>query len=160
MYMRQNRSILEKHQTVMLVIDPADGRIVKANSAAAKFYGWNLAELVAKTIYEINTLPAAGILIEMALAQSQQRAFLRFRHCLADGSVRDVEARSEPIPWNGRVCLCSMITDLTDRKRAEDALQDSYENLEQEIQARIREITNINEIEKGKDKNIITTMNE
>jgi PAS domain S-box-containing protein len=143
-----------------LVIDPVNGRIVEANSAACKFYGWSLAELIGKTIYEINTLQAEEVLGEMALAQSQQRSFFRFRHRLADGRVRDVETRSEPIPWNDRVCLCSIITDITDRKQAEEALRAARENLEQQVQAKIREFTIISGNKKGKNKNNVVLNKE
>ncbi|MFZ4802225.1 MAG: GAF domain-containing protein [Chlorobium sp.] len=48
------RSLFQNKQTVMLIIDPKDGRIVDANPAAEIFYGWEQAELCQMKITQIN----------------------------------------------------------------------------------------------------------
>ncbi|HRX48757.1 MAG TPA: PAS domain S-box protein, partial [Spirochaetota bacterium] len=44
------RSLFENNQSVMLIIDPSDGRIVDANEAAVKYYGWSRDELKSMNI--------------------------------------------------------------------------------------------------------------
>ena len=100
------RRIFSHHQTVMLIIDPATGRILHANRAATDYYGWSMEELLQKNIAEINTLSAEQVRAEMANALSQQRNFFQFQHRLADGRFRDVEARSTPVLWQGLQALC------------------------------------------------------
>jgi PAS domain S-box-containing protein len=50
-----------------------------------------------------------------------------FRHRLASGEVRDVEVYSTPIYLQGRSFLYSIVHDVTDRKRMEEALLESKE---------------------------------
>jgi signal transduction histidine kinase/CheY-like chemotaxis protein len=47
---------------------------------------------------------------------------LIFQHRRADGSVRDVEVHSGPIPFEGRTALFSIVHDVTERRQAEEAL--------------------------------------
>jgi PAS domain S-box-containing protein len=44
---------------VKLIIDPDNGRIVDANEAAAKFYGWSQEELRQMKISDINMLSSS-----------------------------------------------------------------------------------------------------
>ena len=41
----------------MLVIDPSDGRIGKANEAARHYYGYDRQTLLRMSIYDINQMP-------------------------------------------------------------------------------------------------------
>ena len=56
-----------------------------------------------------------------------ERSYFVFRHMRANGEVRDVEVHSGPIDVSGTRLLYSIIHDITDRRRAEAALQRSEE---------------------------------
>ncbi|MHC1757957.1 MAG: PAS domain S-box protein [Negativicutes bacterium] len=139
------RSVFEHHQTVMLIINPGNGRIMHANRAAADYYGWDLNELLQKNITEINTLSAEAVFTEMGLARSQKRNYFQFKHRLADGRIRDVESRSTPISWGDQILLCSMVTDVTERNRTERELKEAKENMETLVALRTEELTAMNE---------------
>jgi len=121
------RSLFQNKQTVMLIIDPMDGRIVDANPAAVTYYGWEQAELCRMKISQINLLTEQEVKSEMELARHEKRNFFIFRHCRADGSVRDVEVFSAPIIIAGRSLLYSIINDVTERKEFQEALLASNE---------------------------------
>lgn len=109
-------SALFKHnQLVMLLIEPADGRIVDANRAAIAFYGWSREELVGKAIDEIHTLPADQVAAELERVRVAEQNFFRFRHRLANGEERDVEVFSGPVRVKGRRLLYSIVHDVTVR---------------------------------------------
>ncbi len=116
------RSLFENHHTVMLIIDPDDGRIMDANPAAARYYGWRHEELCRMNISQINQLTEAEILAEMALARKEERNYFLFRHALADGSLCDVEVFSGPILIQNKSLLYSIIHDVTERKLLDQAL--------------------------------------
>ena len=139
------RRIFEQHHTVMLIIDPATGSILHANPAAADYYGWSVEELQQKNISEINTLSAEQVRAEMTRALSQQRNFFEFGHRLADGRIRDIESRSTPVVWDGKQALCSMVTDVTERKKSEQALRQANLQLEQLVAERTEQVTAANE---------------
>ncbi|MBI9047231.1 MAG: PAS domain S-box protein [Anaerolineaceae bacterium] len=118
-------AMFEKNQAIKLLIDPSDGAIMDANTAAVEFYGYTLDQLKAMKISDINTLPSEEVQKEMAFAASEQRPYFNFRHRLANGEFRDVEVYSSPIEISGRTLLNSIIHDITQRKKAELALQES-----------------------------------
>ena len=51
------RTMFERHQAVMLLIEPDSGAIVDANAAAAKFYGYSKEQLLCLNIRDVNQLP-------------------------------------------------------------------------------------------------------
>jgi len=120
-------ALFNNHHSVMLLIEPNSGQIVDANPAACAYYGYSHAELTTKRISDLNTLPPAEVQAEMQRAQQFKKNFFNFRHRLASGEIREVEVRSGTITLNDRPFLYSIIHDVTDRGRAEEALQRSEE---------------------------------
>ncbi len=123
------RNLFAKHSAVMLLIEPESGRILDANEAATVFYGYEKSTLQSMRIDEINALPAARVAEERARALGEKRNTFVFPHRLASGEERLVEVHSSPVSLpQGRV-LFSVIHDITERKRAEDALLKEQEHL-------------------------------
>jgi two-component system, cell cycle sensor histidine kinase and response regulator CckA len=129
------RSLFENKHTVMLIIDPEDGRIVDANPAAVIYYGWKRGELRNMQISQINILAEAEAKAEMELARTEKRNFFFFRHRQRDGSVRDVKVVSGPISFQEKLLLYSIVTDITDRKQAEEELYLSEERFRKLFQS-------------------------
>ncbi|GAM08565.1 hybrid signal transduction histidine kinase J [Geobacter sp. OR-1] len=124
------RSLFANNHTVMLMIDPASGEIVEANPAAEAFYGYSTSELNQMRVDRINCLSMEEIRAQMALASEEERSNFYFVHRLANGSVRDVEVFSGPITVNSRKLLYSIVHDVTEQKRAEQALLEKTEELD------------------------------
>jgi PAS domain S-box-containing protein len=116
------RDLFYNHSAVKIVIDPEDGRLIDANPAAAKFYGWSIEELKQMRIHEINTLSPEEIDREMKRAAEEGKFHFEFRHRRADGSVRDVDVYSSKITIKKKTLLYSIIHDITERKTAESAI--------------------------------------
>lgn len=112
------RDVYGLNPAIKLLIDPASGRILDANDAAAAFYGYSVEELCALQIQQINTLGVDEVEAEMERARAGNRAFFRFRHRLRSGEQRDVEVYTGPVLVEGATCLLSIIHDVTDRERA------------------------------------------
>jgi len=112
------RALFENNHIVMLIIDPADGRIGDANQAAADFYGWPRETLVQMQISQINTLSADEIRDEMARAVAEKIKTYHFCHRKADGTVVDVDVYSGTIELDGKIWLLSVIHDMTEKLSA------------------------------------------
>lgn len=121
------RAIFEENTAVKFLIDPSDGRIVDANAAAARFYGWPRDTLRAMRLSQINTLSAEEIATELENARCGRRQFYRFRHRLASGEIRHVEVHTGGIQIAGRSLLFSIVTDATERFTLEEQLRQARE---------------------------------
>jgi PAS domain S-box-containing protein len=121
------KSLFNNNHSVMLLINPVNGKIVDANPAACKYYGWSRIELLNKNISEINILSPAEIKIEMENARMEKRNRFFFKHRLANNDIRDVEVFSGAVTINSEDFLYSIVHDITEQKRAEKALLESEE---------------------------------
>ncbi|MBI4798758.1 MAG: PAS domain S-box protein, partial [Desulfarculus sp.] len=119
------RQLFETNQAIKLVVDPEDGSIVDANQAACDFYGYSRREIVTKKVFDINPAPPEKIQDAMAGALAGGRLAFEFQHRLASGELRDVEVYTGPMNWGGRRLLHSIIHDVSQRRRAEEALRES-----------------------------------
>jgi PAS domain S-box-containing protein len=117
------RGMFENHKATMLLIETVTGKILDANKAAERFYGYTKSRLLSMSIQDINVLPPEEVEAQRNLALKEERNYFIFPHRLANGEVRTVEVYSAPIEENGSNVLFSIIHDITDRKRLEDALR-------------------------------------
>jgi diguanylate cyclase (GGDEF)-like protein/PAS domain S-box-containing protein len=107
----------------MLLINPKDGSIEEANSAACAFYGHDPAEMKAMRISDINTAPAEETAAILSRVQSGQLNHLYAQHRLASGELREVEVHSGPVELGGKELLYSIVHDITERRKAEKLLR-------------------------------------
>ena len=140
-----------RHSAIMLLIDPDSGKIVDANQAASQFYGYPINTLRSMSIQQINTLTPAQVAKERQLAQKEGRNYFIFRHQLADGRIRTVEAHSIPVNKDKRPLLFSVISDISEDRQRHQELWHYQENLEEMVAIQTADL-------KNKNQQIITTM--
>jgi two-component system, cell cycle sensor histidine kinase and response regulator CckA len=116
------KTLFERHLAVKLIIDPETGEIVDVNQAAADYYGWSREQLKGMNIQDINTLSPEAIRQEIAKANTGTKVHFEFRHCRADGSVRDVAIFTSKITIKGKNLLHSIIHDITEQKQTAQKL--------------------------------------
>ncbi len=123
------RQMFEQNQAIKLLIDGQTGAIVDANPAAAKFYGYSLAQLKQMKMSQINTLAPELLVSAMGETLTSQHQYFQFRHRLASGEFRDVEVYCSPINLRGRRLIYSIIHDITDRKQIQAELRKTTDQL-------------------------------
>lgn len=132
--------IFEDHTAVMLLIDPMSGDIVKANDAAANFYGYPLDALENKSIQEINLFTKDQVAEERKNAKLQKRNYFIFRHQIASGEVKTVEVYSVPLEFAGRTLLFSIIQDISEQRQYQNDIWQYQENLEEMVDEQLSTI--------------------
>ena len=121
------RRQFDANTAVMLLINPDDARIIGANQAAARFYGYTRERLLAMSVTEINTLPEAQVHALMDSVGIGRSARFETRHRLADGTVREVEVFSSRIFIGQNVALHAIVVDISERKQVAEIRRDAEE---------------------------------
>ncbi|MDA3872412.1 MAG: PAS domain S-box protein, partial [Kiritimatiellae bacterium] len=129
------RNLFEHSQVIMLLIDPGTGRIVDANAAASRYYGWPIDQLRCMKMSDIHsalstTLSGDG---NSDYTRRTENA-LQLKHHLANGQTRDVDVYSSPIQENDRICLCLMVFDVFQREESEHKLRVALQEKELVLQ--------------------------
>ena len=118
------RLLAANSRDIILFMDRG-GRIIEANEAAERAYGYTRAELLELTIADLR---ADQTKTEMAaqMAEADERGTLfESIHRRKDGSVFPVEVSSRGANVGGRRTLVSVVRDITERTCAEEALRES-----------------------------------
>ncbi|HMV80472.1 MAG TPA: PAS domain S-box protein [Leptospiraceae bacterium] len=134
--LRQSEAIFHQmftdHTAVKLLNSPETGRIIDANPAAEKFYGYSREDLLNMKMDQIavfsENAEETGIVTERGYQ----------KHRLSSGRHTDVEVYSAPIIVEGHYLIYSIIHDISDRLRAErerDRLMFELETKNRELES-------------------------
>ncbi|NWG30854.1 MAG: EAL domain-containing protein, partial [Rhodocyclaceae bacterium] len=121
----QCRRFFESAQAAMLLIDPADGRIVDANPAACGLYGYARDEFITLKITDINLSSQEEIGTELARSLASGREQTLQRHRRKDGELRSVEVYASPVRRDGHLLIYAIIHDVSERVEAEYRLREA-----------------------------------
>jgi PAS domain S-box-containing protein len=102
--------------------------ILDANYSAVRNYGYSREEFLSLTIKDIRPaedVPAVLENIAKTLPSSESESV--WKHRKKDGTLIDVEITSHPLVYNGKDARLVVATDITTRKKAEEALRQSEE---------------------------------
>lgn len=129
------RKFFENNNAIILFIDPKNGKIIFANQAASKFYGYTKHELEKMNISQINILPEKEIRQKIKEALRQKQNYYVFKHRLASGEIRDVEVSQTQLQLNNQLLFSIIVHDITKRKTAENSMLESEERFNLVMQA-------------------------
>jgi PAS domain S-box-containing protein len=102
--------------------------ILDVNQSAVRNYGYSRGEFTSLTIKDIRPSEDVPALIESASkAPPDTETAGVWKHRKRDGTLIDVEITSHPLVYGGRDARLVVATDVTTRKRAEEALRQSEE---------------------------------
>ncbi|MGJ3252915.1 MAG: PAS domain S-box protein [Elainellaceae cyanobacterium] len=117
------RLLFENNPNPMWIYDVETFSFLAVNTAATQHYGYSKSEFLSMTIDEIR--PPQDI--SQLRSYINQHPFLvrssEWRHRKKDGTLIDVEITSHRIVWHGKPAQFVLAKDITERKRAEEALR-------------------------------------
>lgn len=114
--LKRLQSMFHLHDAIMMIIEPITGRILDANPAASRFYGYTREEILDLYISDINMLPPEEVEKRRLMAYEKSQRYFLFPHRLKSGEIRMVDVYSCPITDGNSKILYSIIIDVTDRE--------------------------------------------
>ncbi len=122
------RSLFNVITDAVFVHDLAGGAFQEVNQEACERLGYSREELLHMTPADIDS-PKYAALIPQRLDELRRHghAFFETEHVRRDGTTIPIELNSQIIEYGGKPTILSVARDITQRKRAEEALRESEE---------------------------------
>jgi diguanylate cyclase (GGDEF)-like protein/PAS domain S-box-containing protein len=122
----RTRLLFDAHPHPMWIYDLETLGFLAVNDAAVRAYGYSREELLGMSIREIRADDELPLLLDrIADRVPTLTTGTDWRHRHRDGSVVDVEVVSHDLEFDGRAARLVVASDVTRRKRAEDALAEA-----------------------------------
>jgi diguanylate cyclase (GGDEF)-like protein/PAS domain S-box-containing protein len=122
---RRYRHLFESNGSVQLLVEFDTAKILDANPAAERFYGWSRGDMRMMTIADIAAMEVEEWKIETEeLSRGVETVSVR-RHRLATGETRTVEVFAGQLMLGDTRVFHAIIHDVSARVHAEQALRDS-----------------------------------
>lgn len=130
------RSLLLDAANESVFLHDSDLRILYVNRAACETHGYEKEELLAMGLLPLIAPQDAGLAEERVQAlMDKGEITLEIDHIRRDGSVFPVELHSRVVELGGRELVLGVARDVTERKRAEQALHETTQRLQALVNA-------------------------
>ena len=128
------RLLFESNPFPMWVYDLETLSFLAVNTAVVRRYGYSPEEFLTMTIKDIRPVEDVPALLEnISTVSEEPNESGGWRHQKKDGTIIDVEITSYPLTFAGRRAELVLANDITERKRAEEALNRSEGQLRQAL---------------------------
>lgn len=115
--------LFDRNPQAIVIAEAETFRVLAANEAALRQYGYTRDEFLQLSIKELRPPEDVPGLIERLSHREGPTPQGPWRHLKKDGTVVEVEVAAYPLMWGDRPAWHAVITDVTTRKRAEEALR-------------------------------------
>jgi len=132
---REYRHLVESAHDAILIFRPEDEVVLEVNQRACELYGFGRSEFIGMSLEKItHDVPRGKVQIQATLDQGFYHHFESV-HYRKDGSEMFVEINGSRVNYQGRWAIQSINRDITERKRAEEALREAKETFETFLKA-------------------------
>ena len=123
------RSLFEFASDAIFIAEIPTTRILRVNERATELARYTEEELRRMTVFDLD-LPEDRLHVQAVIEQIIEGGSVLFEHRLLckDGTVIPVEISTQRIEYEGGPALQSFVRDITERKKAEDALRASEQS--------------------------------
>ncbi len=124
------RGLFENANDYIVIFEPEDEVILEANQRACEVYGFDRSDFVGRSLKEFSDNVERGRRhVDLTLAADHVHQFETIHH-RRDGSAVNLEITASVVDYQGTRAIYSIGRDVTERKRAEQALLRANRRLE------------------------------
>jgi len=139
-------AVIDQSNDAIYLREARDLRLLEANGAFRRLLGYEAEEIAGLTIGDFVVLSPEELMANNEAILSSERPLTGERqYKRKDGSIIDVEVGATSVTVAGRRVVCVVARDITERKRAEEALRRAHEELEMRVKERTMELAEANE---------------
>jgi PAS domain S-box-containing protein len=134
---------------VPMTMTALDGRLILVNAAYSKMLGYSESELAGMSFYDIthpDDIPANKVGIDAVVSGEKDSFRMEKRYIRKDGQIIWVDMSTSSVRDSGGkpLYIVTHAQDITERKRAEEVLQKSRDELEDKVRERTAQLSEIN----------------
>ena len=132
------RAVVEQTSEGLILAEIENLQVIECNEAFARMLGYSDAEIHKLTVYDFvadapESIRARSVALRKGeLTQTAERNLLR-----KDGTILEAEIHITVISYGGNDVFCTVVRDISERKRAEKEIQ----RVNSELEAKVRERT-------------------
>jgi len=123
----RRRLLVDKSLDGIVVLDE-DAKVVEANQRFTEMLGYTLEEVHKLHTWDWDKNFPPEKILEIGRNVDEKGLHLETKHTRKDGSVIDVDISISKIMYGGQKLIFCIVRDITERKRAEEALRNSEES--------------------------------
>ena len=117
----RKRLLVEQSSDGIVVLN-LNGKVVEANKKYANMLGYSQTEILQLHVWDWDNQWTAEEILELFDADDESGITFETHYCRKDGTLFDVEVSSNGAICSGQKLIFCVCRDITERKRAEDAL--------------------------------------
>jgi PAS domain S-box-containing protein len=134
------RFLFEHNPMPMLIYERGTLQMLAVNEVFIQHYGYSLKEALALRLTDLYPDEEKTKIAELTTRLHGHANVGEWRHRKRDGSFITIVASSHDLEYQGRNARVAVMTDITERKRAEEELQAIRDSLEQRVRKRTAEL--------------------
>jgi PAS domain S-box-containing protein len=138
----QHRALFETTPNPIWTIG-LEGDFVACNHAAEAFSGYSCESILTKNLRDFLPRELVDSVLESVLPITTCGGVLEMPFAIHNGDVRYLEMTVIPSSWNAKPVFFGIGKDITDRKRAEQALRKDRDDLERRVAERTTELREV-----------------